>query len=149
MISNYKQCDNRRINIVFDRTERQSDNSKTDISDLDAGLAIVLLTLLYGYFKTAQPLFLLPTGVLVFAMVLPRIFCWFAWLWSGLSQKMGYVATHVILTLIFFVILTPVSLITRLLRIDSLQLTSWKSNKNSFFKNRQHLYEETDFDHPY
>jgi len=134
---------------VSDRLRRQPSGNKTGISDLDAGLAIVLITLLYGYFKTGQLLFLPPIGVLVLAMTLPRIFCWFTWLWSGLAQKLGSVATPVLLTLVFYGILTPVAFVTRLFRIDSLKLTSWKSDKKSLFKKRNHLHVGADLDHPY
>lgn len=135
--------------MMFDRQERQPGGKKININDLDAGLAIVLITLLYGYLKTGQILFLPPIGVLVLAMIQPRIFCWFTRVWSGLAQKMGSVSTHILLTLVFYGVLTPVAFITRLFRIDSLKLTSWKSGKESLFKKRDHLHAGTDLDHPY
>lgn len=63
--------------------------------------------------------------------------------WIKLSNVLGLIMPKVILTLVFFIFLTPVALIYRLRNKDNLQL---KNNKKSMFIDRNHSFIQKDFE---
>jgi hypothetical protein len=60
-----------------------------------------------------------------------------AWLWNKLAQIVGIINGKILLSLIFFLILLPVSLIMRLFGKTPIQL---KKSKDSLFIERNHTY---------
>jgi multisubunit Na+/H+ antiporter MnhG subunit len=64
-----------------------------------------------------------PAAVLLWsaALIAPRALAWPHRLWSGLGEGLGWVNTRVILGAIFFLMITPVSIITRSCRRDPLR----------------------------
>jgi hypothetical protein len=61
-----------------------------------------------------------------------------AWLWVG--EKIGAVMSRVILSVIFFLFLTPIAIAFRLFSTKKLP------NKDSFFTNREHTYTRADME---
>jgi len=105
----------------------------------DTGMALVLLCLLLTYFWQLQPLLPLALILLLLTMVWPRAFRPLAGLWFGLAQVMGTVMSNVILTVLFFALVTPVGLVRRVLGADALQLKKWKQGRDSVFAVRGEL----------
>lgn len=58
--------------------------------------------------------------LVVFAAIVPFILKPFYFAWMALAVVMGFIMTRVILTLFFFLVLTPVGLIFRMIRRDAL-----------------------------
>ncbi|HVY76588.1 MAG TPA: hypothetical protein VG890_17280 [Puia sp.] len=52
------------------------------------------------------------------------------WLWSKLSQGLGYIVPNILLTLVFFIFLFPLALLSRLFKKDPLMLSN--SHKSYF-----------------
>lgn len=67
--------------------------------------------------------------------------------WMGLSRVLGFVNSHIILALVFFLFLSPLALIRRLGRKDGLQLR--KRSQGSYFAVREHLFEAQDMQNPW
>jgi hypothetical protein len=72
-----------------------------------------------------------------------------AGLWFWLSHLLGTVMSKVILTVLFFVLVTPIGLIRRLLGADTLQLKKWKKGSDSVFVVREGAVGEKDLANPY
>ena len=72
-----------------------------------------------------------------------------AWLWFKISDALGFIMSRFILTLIFFLILTPVALISRLLRKKDLLGKKIDSNISSYFETRDHKYNTSDLMDPW
>jgi hypothetical protein len=72
-----------------------------------------------------------------------------AYLWIGLSRFLGRVSSTVILTLIFFLMVTPVGLFRQRFGYDPLKLCQFKKGTGSCFSKRKHLYSKTDLETPY
>jgi len=71
-----------------------------------------------------------------------------AWLWNGLSHIMGAVMSRVILSVMFFLFLFPIAIISRLFRKnDSLQLK--RTNESSYYATREHSYSPEDLENPW
>lgn len=115
----------------------------------DAGLALVLISLILAI--TISTYYFLPLGIclLVITMTAPDLFRPFAKFWFGFSHVLGSIVSRVLLTLLFYIMVMPVGLIRRALGKDAMQLMKWKKGKTSVFHDRDHLFSRQDLEHPY
>jgi hypothetical protein len=88
-------------------------------------------------------------ALILITIILPVIFYPFALVWFGLSELLSLVSPAILLTIIFFLIVTPVGLIRRLLGKDSMRLKQYKKGRQSVMTDRNHLYTESDFLHTF
>jgi hypothetical protein len=88
------------------------------------GGVFVGIGLLYLYrHRPVYPWFLGPgIFLMVFGLVAPRLLKLIYLVWMTLAMVMGFVVSHVILTLFFFLVITPIGLIARLAGKDFLSL---------------------------
>ncbi len=115
----------------------------------DSGMAMVLLLLLF-YLKTRRDGLLYAAAVLhVVNMIVPRIFTPIAVLWLGLSHVLGTVMSKVLLSVLYFGLVTPIGALRRLLGKDSLQLRAFKASEESAMTVRNHLFVGHDIEKPY
>ena len=115
----------------------------------DAGLALVLISLILAWVVSTQYFLPLGIGLLVVTMTVPSLFRPFAKFWFGLSHPLGTVVSRNLLTVLFYAMVTPVGIIRRLLGKDAMQLKSWKKDHTSVLQNREHREPPADLDHPY
>ncbi|MBR9921635.1 MAG: hypothetical protein GYB31_12425 [Bacteroidetes bacterium] len=66
--------------------------------------------------------------------------------WMLLAKAIGYVNSRIILGLIFFVVLYPIALLSRIGKRDPLGL---RGGKDSLFKTRDHQYSKEDMENPW
>ncbi len=115
----------------------------------DTGMAMVLILLIAGQF-TQNPLFFkLAIPALLVNMIVPRCYYPLAVLWLGLSHLLGEVTSKVILTIVFFTLVTPVGLFRRLMGKDALQLKKFKNGNASVMVIRNFKFEKHHIDKPY
>ena len=115
----------------------------------DTGMAMVLLLLLAsGAFKR-EILVTAAMIVLIVDMTVPRLYRPVAILWLGLSHLLGTVVSKILLTLVFFGVVTPIGVARKLLGIDSLKLKDFKSGENSVMVVRNHIFTGKDIEKPY
>lgn len=113
----------------------------------DTGFAIILVGLIVV--RLADMYQLIP-WLIVFTlliMIKPTLLKPAAALWFGLSTLMGTVVSKILLSVIFFVLVTPMGLLRRLLGKDSLQLRQFKKNKETAFEVRDHAVCDQDLKH--
>lgn len=115
----------------------------------DTGLALTLLCLIVVQFWKAYRFVPAAMVLLIVVMVWPRVFQPLAGLWFGLAHLLGTCMSKVILTILFFGLVTPVGLIRRALGADSLQLKKWKKGRDSVFQVRADLVQKKDLQAPY
>lgn len=144
--------------------------SSTKEQARDTGLALILICLLIAYLGFSEPeskvlitikefltsylgnLSCFVSVAIVFlllTMIWPDIFRPAAWFWFGLSHFMGTIVSSILLSVLFFLLVTPVGFIRRLAGADSLQLRSWKKNSDSVFKVRDHKFLAADIEKPF
>lgn len=123
--------------------------SSTRTQARDTGMAMALICLLIAYWGHHPKFLPLAIIVLLVTMIVPQVFRPLAVLWFGLSHVMGNVVSKVILSLIFFVVVTPIGLIRRWLGKDSLQLRQWKKDHSSVFVTREGAIRPEDLQNPY
>ena len=115
----------------------------------DSGLALVLICLLVFQAQKVQVCIPLAIVLLVIVMSYPRVFKPFARLWFGSSDLLGTIVSRVVLTVLFFLLVLPIGLVSRGMGKDSMQRKRWKQNRNSVFRTRDHLFTEKDLENPY
>jgi polyferredoxin len=124
-------------------------NQKTHNKARDTGLALLLILLLIVYFSQNVMLIIPSIGVIVLIMIWPKIFSPLAPLWFGLSRLLGTIVSKIILSLLYFLVVTPVGIFRRMLNKDSMKLKDWKNGKGSVLLERNHTYTKKDIDKPY
>jgi polyferredoxin len=122
---------------------------KTHNQARDTGLALLLILLLVVYFSENVTLIIPSIGVLILIMIWPNIFSPLAPYWFGLSRFLGTIASKFILALLYFLIVTPVGVIRRILDKDSMRLKDWKNGTDSVLLERNHTLTPKDIDKPY
>lgn len=65
------------------------------------------------------------------------------WLWMKIAHIMGFVMSKIILSIVFFLFLTPIAFLSKLGRKNLLQLT--KSDK-SYYSDRNHKFTKDDLE---
>jgi len=115
----------------------------------DTGMAMVLICLIVWYFTHIEILLTILTGLLIANMVVPQIYRPVAKLWLGFSNVLGTVMSKILLSIIFYFLVTPVGIFRRITGNDSLQLKKWKKSRTSVFQIRDYKYQQKDIDKPY
>ncbi|MCP4686607.1 MAG: hypothetical protein GY859_01070 [Desulfobacterales bacterium] len=115
----------------------------------DTGMAMVLICLIVHLVTSSEEAIWAGVGLLAMDMVWPDFFKPVARVWFGLSYSLGTVASKVVLSLLFFLIVTPMGLFRKMLGKDALRLKQWKKGSASVFTTRDHTYRGEDLDAPY
>lgn len=124
-------------------------NKLTSEKCKDAGLALVLIGLIYYQLWPSPLIMLLTIIILLAAMTYPPIFQPFAKFWFALSALLGTVVSKIFLTGLFLVLVLPVGLVRRAMGKDVMQLKSWQDGSGSVFRVRDHDFTAQDLEHPY
>ncbi|MGQ9920983.1 MAG: SxtJ family membrane protein [Desulfobacca sp.] len=108
-------------------------------------MAVLTLVSLLAGLWCGQPLLLYLAAVLLFLVLfVKKLAVWLAWGWLRLAQFLGNVNAKVILTLIFYLILTPLALLYRLWRGDPLRVRQRQPHSN--WHRRDHTYQREDLE---
>lgn len=115
----------------------------------DTGMAMVLISLIaYVFLKEINCIY----GAIalhILNMVIPQIYKPVAVLWFGFSHLLGTIVSKFLLTLVFFLVVTPVGLLRRILGKDTLKLKVFKSGIESVMMKRNHIFTPDDIEKPY
>ena len=115
----------------------------------DTAMAMTLICLLAVMFTRSLTLMPLALVLLLAGMVWPRLYSPLAKLWLGLSLLLGSVMSRLLLSVIFFVVVTPLALVMRLFGHDPMRRKGWKKSTDSTFVSRDHTFEAKDLEHPF
>lgn len=122
----------------------------TKNQSVDTGMAFVLICLLLAnFFLKITFLNYIAILILLITMSIPVILKPVAFLWFNFSHYLGRVVSTILLTTIFFVIVTPVGMFVRLFKKDPLTLKAFNQKTDSILKMRHYLFTEKDLKHPY
>jgi len=100
----------------------------------DAGMALILILLLVMLLtKSLRPV---PWAIALtlLLMIRPQLFRPWTALWFGFSEFMGTFMSKIILSLAFFLVVTPIALLRRLGSADALRLRQWKAGSDSVYR---------------
>ena len=115
----------------------------------DTGMALTLLGLIASVTLAAKWPIYTTIAVHVVNMTTPRVYRYAAVVWLGFSELLGAVVSKIVLSVVFFGMVTPVGIVRRLLGRDSLRLRAFKSGPASVLIERNHTYRPADLERPY
>ncbi|MCW5555047.1 MAG: hypothetical protein KIS67_23145 [Verrucomicrobiae bacterium] len=139
------------MNILEDIRQLRTDAGVLRKFGLVVGGVLTGLGLLFLWrHKLYYPYFLWPGVVLVFfGAVWPRALKWVYLVWMSAAFVLGFAMAHVILTLLFFVIITPVGLVARLAGKDFLRLKLNRVAKSYWLPREQRVKPPADYEKQY
>ena len=115
----------------------------------DTGMAMVLILLLLGVLLQNYVFVKFGILCLITAMTIPSLYKYVAIFWLGLSHFIGTFTSKILLSVIFYLIVTPVGLIRRLLGYDTLKLRQFKARTESVMVLRNHTFKKEDINKLY
>jgi len=115
----------------------------------DTGMAMVLLLLLLAVSPKRHGFLIAAIVVHIVNMIAPQIFRPIAVIWLGLSNLLGEVVPKVLLSIVFFLVVTPIGILRRLAGKDALKLHVFKGGQDSVMLERNHLFIGRDLERPY
>ena len=113
-------------------------NSNRDIRSFGITMGIILFIisglLMYYDKESYQLIAIIASTFIGIGFILPILLKPIYYVWMIFAAILGWVMTRVILSIVFYLIMTPIGLITRLLGEDFLSLKNISSN--SYWNNR-------------
>jgi ABC-type microcin C transport system permease subunit YejB len=82
-------------------------------------------------------------------MTWPSFYRPIAVLWLGLSTLIGSVMSRLLLTIVFFLVVTPIGIARRVFGGDSLRLKAFRASEDSVMFERNHTFTGQDIQKPY
>lgn len=111
---------------------------------IDTGMVMALIAIISGLYTQKYWFQFLTLVILVFNILVPKLFYPIAILWFGLSKLLGNITSKILLGIVFYLLVTPVGLIRGFYKKDPLRIREFKRNQLSVFIVRNHKYESAD-----
>lgn len=104
------------------------------------------LFLLLHFFKDreAYPLLWIAGSVLILSLFSSNAAKAILWVWFGIAKILGWINSRIILTILFYLFLTPLSLLYRLFNKDQLKVK--RPQTKSMYDSRNHTYTPEDLE---
>lgn len=115
----------------------------------DSGLVLVLLCAIAALHFNLLIWKLALIVFLVLSLTVPRVFKPFAFLWFNLAEILSKYVSRVLLAVIYFAVITPVSLIRRVFGSDPMREKQWKQGHASVFEEVHTTYQASHLKHPF
>jgi hypothetical protein len=113
----------------------------------DTGLVFALLCMVLAYRYDVRFL-ILSGGLLLAVMFIPALLKPLAYLWMRIAEALGMVMNKVFFGIVFFIVVTPIGFMRRLISGDNRDLTLNRS-KDSVFVEREGLVKKEALMKPY
>jgi len=109
------------------------------------GGVLILIGAVSYFLGTATYIYFVSIGILlaVLGLSLPEVLMPFQKIWMAISILLGFVMTRVILSILFYIVITPVGFVARLLGKDFLDEKIDKSKESYWNYREQKEYDKT------
>ena len=115
----------------------------------DTGMALTLVCLIVALAWDKRFMYFAAMAVLLATMIRPGLMTPAAKVWFGLADLLNMVMPKVILTLVFYLVVTPVGLLRRAMKKDPMKLAAFKLGDESAFTVIDKKYQPEDLKRPY
>ena len=115
----------------------------------DTGIILAILFLYFSIRNNDKTLFTATFIILLLVLIYPIVFKYLAVIWFGFSHLLGTVMTKILLTIIFFIVVAPVSMIRKLMSKDSMNLKEFKKSTKSVWIDRHKKITKKDLFKPF
>ena len=115
---------------------------------LSVGIVLAVIGILLFYFEKSSAIYFAVIGgtLILFGIVLPQLLKPLNRLWMGLAIVLGFIMTRVILSILFYLVITPIGFLARLfgkkfmiLKYDKSAKSYWE--ERSIIQKKQIDYE--------
>ncbi len=122
----------------------KSDKKELKKFGITIGGVLLLISILLFIYEKPSASYFLGSGFLfqIIAQIYPKLFFPLQKTWMALAVVLGFVMTRVILSILFYLIITPINFISRLFGKDFLDLKIEKEKK-SYWNLRVEEYEKS------
>jgi predicted membrane protein len=117
--------------------------------ETETAIVFAVISILIGICYSSTFWYWVACLILLLALLLPSAFKPLAYCWFGLSKLLGRVMSGIILTFLFYLLVTPVGLIRKWMGKDTLNLKSFKKNRPSAFVIRNQEFTGNDLTYPF
>ena len=124
------------------------DTNKIEQQAKDTGMALVLICLLVFLFSHQLASVYAAVFFLLVCMICPKLFQPAARVWFSFAHLLGGVVSKILLTIIFYTVLTPIGLLRKLTGADPMNLKK-RSASGSAFTERNVTFIAADLEKPY
>jgi multisubunit Na+/H+ antiporter MnhG subunit len=112
---------------------------------VEFGLLLTLGVLLLALTQGDKVFVQAAIAFVLIAMSAPMAFYPLAYVWFALARVLGRIGPAILLSVVFFLVVTPVGMLRRLLRTDALHKRKFRQDKVSAMITRNHTYSTGDF----
>lgn len=117
--------------------------------DRDTGMAVVLLLLLLDIKMRRNGVLVAAAALHILNMIVPQVYRPVAVVWFGFARLLSIVSSKILMTILFFGVVTPVGLLRRLFGKDPLGLHAFKAGQDTVMLERNHRFCGRDMERPY
>ncbi len=104
-------------------------------------LIVISIFMIWKEIAYYQILLIISAALILLAVIIPKVLKPIYKIWMTLAVILGWIMTRVILTILFYLIVTPIGVIGRLFGKQFLDL-SWKKSTVSFWNKRSESLNE-------
>lgn len=115
----------------------------------ETALVLLFADFVWMYWGFQQSQLIVGVVLLILALLVPKVFYPIAWGLMFMAKLLSKFVPLVFLSVIFYVLVTPMAVIRRVLGRDSLKLNEFKQSENSVFVERNEIIKADDILHPY
>lgn len=136
---------------IFDDL-KEIKSGKKQLREFGVTVGIVMSAVaLWQWYRhiTVYPIFLICSLTLIFLGLLkPSLLKGLQKIWMGFAVIMGFFMSRIILSMVFFLIVTPIGILMRFLGKNFLNL-EWKSSKKSYWENIEDVASAIEYEKQY
>lgn len=115
----------------------------------DFGIVMALALLVAGTICHIHILYSVTIVSLLITVLVPVFYTPFSWLWFKLAEFIELFFSKIILSVIFYIVVTPLGLLRRWFAKDNLQIQSFKKSNKSVFVIKNTTYKKEDLENQY
>lgn len=121
----------------------------TKKQNIDFGIVLTLVLLVVGLLFDVPVLLPVAVGALVVTALLPVLFMPFAWGWFKIAAVLEMLFSTILLSVIFYLVVTPVGILRRLFAKDTMNIRDFKKDGTSVFAVTDKKYERKDVENQF
>ncbi|MGF1636309.1 MAG: hypothetical protein ACFCUU_04500 [Cyclobacteriaceae bacterium] len=112
----------------------------------ETGVLLGLVLIVVFLFKRDDYLLYWGMASLLISLIAPLVWWPLAYVWFALAQMLSLIFQPIMLCMVFFLVITPVGLLRRLIGKDALQLKKFDSKEPTAFYVREQTFSDKDMD---
>lgn len=117
--------------------------------NMETGIVLALVAI-FVYLKwDFTPGLWISIVLLSLVLLLPILLFPLAYIWFALAQFLSWFSSRLLLIILFFLLVTPVAFVRKLMRKDSLQLKAFKKDCTTAFIEKNRKFTASDLKYPF